>query len=325
MGRQEIATAHAPSVGRKGLELEQGKFRDPLVTATGERRAHVILERLETLWINTGTLCNLTCTNCYIESSPINDALVYLTLAEVELYLDEAEVLGTREIGLTGGEPFMNRDAIGMIRSALQRGFSVLVLTNAMRPMRRFEEQLTSIIIEFSDRLTLRVSLDHYSKAVHEAERGAGSWDKAIAGVRWLAAQGARVAVAGRRLTNESEEQARAGYARLFDSLGAKIDAYDPALLVLFPEMDAVTDVPEITEACWDILGVSPSAMMCASSRMVIKRKGAARPTVAACTLLPYDDQFVTGGTLAEGRAKVMLNHRHCAQFCVLGGASCSA
>ncbi len=58
---------------------------------------------------------------------------------------------------------------------------------------------------------------------------------------------------------------------------------------------------------------------------MVIKRKGAARPVVAACTLLPYDDQFVTGETLADDCGKVMLNHPHCARFCVLGGASCSA
>jgi hypothetical protein len=171
----------------------------------------------------------------------------------------------------------------------------------------------------------MRVSLDHYSKAVHETERGQGSWDKAVDGLCWLAAHGARLAIAGRRLVGESEAATRAGYARLFDDLDVRIDACDPSRLVLFPEMDATADVPEITEACWGIVGVSPTAMMCASSRMVIKRKGAGRPVVAACTLLPYDDQFVTGDTLAAERGKVMLNHPHCARFCVLGGASCSA
>lgn len=310
---------------REAPRLDPRKFRDPLVTAKGERRAHVALERLETLWINTGTLCNLACRNCYIESSPTNDALVYLTLAEVEAYLDEAEALGSREIGFTGGEPFMNRDCVAMIESALRRGFSVLVLTNAMRPMRRFEPQLAGLVREFRDRLTMRVSLDHYSKAVHEAERGPGSWDKAIDGLCWLSRHGARLAVAGRQLAGESDADARAGYSRLFAQLGIGIDAFDHARLVLFPEMDSSADVPEISEACWDILGVSPDAMMCASSRMVIKRKGADRPVLAACTLLPYDDQFVTGETLGDERGKVMLNHPHCAKFCVLGGASCSA
>ena len=283
------------------------------------------LNRLETLWINTGTLCNLACKTCYIESSPTNDALVYLTLAEVERYLDEAEALRTREIGFTGGEPFMNRDMIGMMRSALGRGFEVLVLTNAMRPMRRFEEALKAVVLEHGDRLTMRVSLDHHTRAVHEAERGADTWDKAIDGLQWLSEHGFRLAVAGRRLAGESEADARHGYARLFAQLGIGIDAADPSRLVLFPEMDASADVPEITEACWGILGLSPGAMMCASSRMVIKRKGAARPVVAACTLLPYDDQFALGETLAQARGKVMLNHPHCARFCVLGGASCSA
>ena len=59
--------------------LDPAKFRDPFVTAKGEARAQVSLRALETLWFNTGTLCNLTCRNCYIESSPRNDRLAYLT------------------------------------------------------------------------------------------------------------------------------------------------------------------------------------------------------------------------------------------------------
>ena len=200
----------------------------------------------------------------------------------------------------------------------------MLVLTNAMRPMRRFEAALREIAAAHRDRLTMRVSLDHYSAAVHEGERGAGTWAKAIDGLQWLAAQGFRVAVAGRRLAGESEAEARAGYARLFAAIDVGIHAADPSALVLFPEMDAAADVPEISEGCWDILGVAPGTMMCASSRMVVKRKGADRPAVIACTLLPYDPQFELGDTLAGSRDRVMLNHPHCARFCVLGGASCS-
>ncbi len=59
------------------------KFRHPDLTATGERRASVAFEALRTLWFNTGTLCNITCAHCYIESSPRNDRLAYLRLDEV--------------------------------------------------------------------------------------------------------------------------------------------------------------------------------------------------------------------------------------------------
>jgi hypothetical protein len=94
--------------------------------------------------------------------------------------------------------------------------------------------------------------------------------------------------------------------------------------LTIFPEMDETADVPEITEACWGILGKSPDSVMCASSRMVVKFKGGAHPTVIACTLLPYDPRFDLGPTLAGALGRVPLNHPHCAKFCVLGGGACS-
>jgi uncharacterized Fe-S cluster-containing radical SAM superfamily protein len=302
------------------------KFRDPLVTANGERRAGVALGALRTLWFNTGTLCNITCANCYIESSPRNDRLAYLSEAELVTYLDEIarDELPTEEIGFTGGEPFMNPEIIALLETSLARGFKVLVLTNAMRPMQRLAAPLADLNRCFGAALTIRVSLDHYTRERHEAERGRLSWERTLKGLQFLAANGFSLAIAGRANTGESETVLRAGYAALFQRLGIALDTSDPARLVLFPEMDARVDVPEITEACWGILHKSPSEVMCASSRMVVKRKGAARPAVLACTLLPYDPQFELGATLAEAASSVPLNHPHCAKFCVLGGGACS-
>ena len=101
----------AEALAATAARLDPRKFQDPFVTATGERRAQVALKSLDTLWFNTGTLCNLTCRHCYIESSPSNDRLVYLSAAEIGEYLDEIEDLrlGTKMIGFTGGEPLMNR------------------------------------------------------------------------------------------------------------------------------------------------------------------------------------------------------------------------
>ena len=72
-------------------------------------------------------------------SSPENDRLAYITRAEAAAYLDEIEhgQWPVREIGFTGGEPFMNPDIIDMLGDALERGFQVLLLTNAMQPMLR--------------------------------------------------------------------------------------------------------------------------------------------------------------------------------------------
>ena len=305
------------------------KFSDPLVTSDGAVRATVALDRLETLWFNTGTLCNIECANCYILSSPTNDALAYLTLAEVETYLDEIAErgLGTREIGFTGGEPFMNPDMIAMTGAALERGFEVLILTNAMRPMMRpsVREGLLALRAAHGDRLTLRVSLDHFEAFNHDAERGEGTFAVTLNGMHWLGTNGFRMAAAGRTMWGEDEGTARAGFARLFAEQGFSIDADDPGQLVLFPEMDETAEVPEITTECWGILGKSPDMVMCSSARMVVKRRGAPAPAVLACTLLAYDEQFELGGTLAEADRPVALNHPHCAKFCVLGGARCSA
>ena len=307
--------------------LDPAKFRDPDVTADGSQRAQVQLVQLETLWFNTGTICNLECANCYIESSPRNDRLAYLSATAVAVFLDEIENegLGTREIGFTGGEPFMNPEIVVMLEAALQRGFEVLVLTNGMRPMMKWSDELLQLRETYGDRLTLRVSVDHYTAQLHEQERGTRSWEPMIAGLRWLSAQDFHLSAAGRTQWGDDEADLRNGYRALFASHGIAIDATDPANLILFPEMDANADVPEITTACWSLLGQSPDDIMCASSRMVVQRRNDSAPVVLSCTLLPYDEGFEMGRTLSAASTAVKLNHPHCATFCVLGHASCSS
>ncbi len=314
----------APST-RAVVTPASAKYADPEFTIDGQPRARVPLHRLDTLWFNTGTLCNLACQGCYIESSPTNDRLQYLSLGEVEAYLDEIRRTGlaTRQIGFTGGEPFMNPELVAMLERCLDRGFQVLALTNAMRPMERQAAALSTLAGNHD--LIIRVSLDHYGAERHEAIRGARSWAPAMRGLRWLRDHGFRVDIACRRVEDESEAEMRAGFAELLAGLGLELDAFDPDRLVLFPLMDETRDVPEITQSCWQVLNVNPASMMCASSRMVVHRKGAAGPVVVPCTLLPYDESQELGPSLSDGHGSVTLNHPFCAQFCVLGGASCAA
>ena len=306
--------------------LPHAKFSDPDITAKGEVRASVGWSGLKTLWLNTGTLCNIECANCYIDSSPKNDRLVYLTLADVLPFLDE--LTEPAEIGITGGEPFMCPEILQIMRAALERGHSLLVLTNAMRPMMRPRVQagLQELAAQYAPRMTLRVSLDSHDAELNDAERGPGAFAEACSGLVWLSQAGIPLALAGRQSLHESEAAARDGYRGLIDRLGLAIDAGNPKQLVLFPEMIARDDPPEITTACWGILSKAPESIMCSSQRMVVRRKGALAPRVLACTLLVDDPAFDLGDTLSEATsAPVKLNHPWCASFCVLGGASCSA
>ncbi len=301
-------------------------FSDPEVTATGEVRASVDPRELRTLWINTGSLCNLSCDHCYIESTPTNDRLSFVSADDVRKLLDEIAELKfpTEEIGFTGGEPFLNKDIMPILTLCLEQGFSVLVLTNAMNTMYRNSRALDALRNRFGERLKLRVSLDHYTQSRHAGERGRHSWKPAIKGLRWLSDQGFTFSVAGRTFWGEDEADLRRGYAELFAQENIALDAFDASELILFPEMDLTAKVPEITTSCWDILGKNPADIMCASSRMVVKNKGDEHLSIMACTLLPYDQRFNLGRSLREAWQPVRLNHPHCAKFCVLGGGSCS-
>ena len=318
-----------PKPGESQPALDARKFKDPNVTAKGEPRASVYFKNLKTLWFFTGSLCNIECINCYIESSPTADHFVYLAPEDIAPYLDEVEALGYGqiEIAFTGGEPYMNPHILRLSEMALERGHSLLVLTNAMRPMMRprIQKGLLDLKARFGDAMTLRISLDHYAQEQHDKERGQGSFDLALKGINWLSENDFHINLAGRTIWGEDETISRRGYGALIDTGNWRIDKTSSKELVLFPEMDEQVDVPEITTACWGILGVSPDDIMCSNARMVVRRKGAKRAAVLACTLLWDDDQFELGPTLEGARAPIKLNHPHCAKFCVLGGASCSA
>ena len=303
--------------------LSDNKFKDQKVTADGSNRAFIEARNIKTLWFNTGTLCNIECRNCYIESSPKNDSLAYLTFEEVKSFIDEAidKNLGTNEIGFTGGEPFMNKDIMKMIDYSLRKRLKVLVLSNAMKPMLNRTKEL--IKLNHSN-LTIRVSIDHYEKEKHEEIRGKNTYDVMMQGLKWLNENNFNYTLATRLLWNEKEEDLRKNFGTFIKNNNLRLDTNSPKELVTFAEMDEKIDTPEITTSCWDILNKDPNDVMCSWSRMVVRKKNSKNPSVIACTLLPYADEFDLGETLTNSLQKIYLNHKHCSKFCVLGGSSCS-
>ena len=303
--------------------LLDNKFKNQKVTADGSNRAFIEARNIKTLWFNTGTLCNIECKNCYIESSPKNDSLAYLTFEEVKSFIDEAidKNLGTNEIGFTGGEPFMNKDIMKMIDYSLRKHLKVLVLSNAMKPMLNRTKEL--IKLNHSN-LTIRVSIDHYEKEKHEEIRGKNTFDVMLQGLKWLNENNFNYTLATRLLWNEKEEDLRKNFGTFIKNNNLRLDTNSPKELVTFAEMDEKIDTPEITTSCWDILNKDPNDVMCSWSRMVVRKKNSKNLSVIACTLLPYADEFDLGETLTNSLQKIYLNHKHCSKFCVLGGSSCS-
>ena len=110
----------------------------------------------------------------------------------------------------------MNPDIIDMLGDALSRGFSVLVLTNAMQPMLRprIRDGLLALRDAHGDRLTMRVSLDHYTRAARE-ERGPrlvrqDDRGHRLAGARRLHAGACRADLLGRERGGRARRLCRA-------------------------------------------------------------------------------------------------------------------
>ena len=222
------------------------KFNNLTLTAEGKARAFIEAKNLKTLWFNTGTLCNLTCKNCYIESSPTNDRLSYLNFDEYLKFMIEAkeEGLNLLEIGFTGGEPFLNKDFTKMLNHSVQQDVEVLVLTNAMKPMLNKRSEILNLN---KDKLTFRISIDHVDEKKHEKIRGQNSYKPMIEGVKWLRDNNFKMSLATRLMWGESEEHTRKAFKAFVLKHGLKIDANSSKDLVTFAEMDVKQDTPEIT------------------------------------------------------------------------------
>jgi len=140
------------------------------------------------LWIYTNYDCNLRCSYCVAKSSP-NAPRRAIGLANVWQLVDEAVALGFEHLFFTGGEPFILPDIYAMLAYASAH-VPTTVLTNAMILRGPRLEKLVAIA---NDNLIVQVSLDGGRPEDHDAYRGTGSWEKAVAGIRLLQAAGFRV------------------------------------------------------------------------------------------------------------------------------------
>jgi len=156
------------------------------------------------LWLYTNFDCNLACDYCCSQSSPRAPAR-RLPADVAQRACEEFAGLGGREILLTGGEPFLAPD-LGDVVEAAARWVPVTILTNAML-LARGSRRRTLDSLDPA-RVTMQVSLDSGTAALHDRHRGEGSFDRARTGVELLRSLGFRVRVAATvDKTDASEER----------------------------------------------------------------------------------------------------------------------
>jgi AdoMet-dependent heme synthase len=279
----------------------------------------VELKSLDTLWFQVGgTVCNLACTHCFVSCSPTNHTHELMTLAEVRCYLDEAARLGVREYYFTGGEPFLNPDMEAILEATLAVG-PANVLTNGLQldPERCARLKKLADASDYS--LDLRVSLDGYDAASNDPIRGAGTFERILAGIRNLAATGLNPVITVTEVCREAAtDSGKAKFFELLRSMGIE----RPRLKVLpVFQIGAEAERGGAYES-WQRLreGEVPADgwdhLQCSSCRMVTDQG------VWVCPILVNEPSARMGETLADTLGAFPLDHSAC-WTCHVYGVSC--
>jgi uncharacterized Fe-S cluster-containing radical SAM superfamily protein len=166
------------------------------------------------LWLYTNFDCNLACDYCCSRSSP-RAAARRLPVDVAARACEEFAGLGGRDLLLTGGEPFLAPDLQALVETAT-RWLPVTILTNAMVFLRGSRRRT----LESLDpaRVTMQVSLDSGTPALHDRHRGSGSFERALAGIALSRSLGFRVRVAATIDAADAAEEA--GLHALLDAEG---------------------------------------------------------------------------------------------------------
>jgi MoaA/NifB/PqqE/SkfB family radical SAM enzyme len=156
------------------------------------------------LWLYSNYHCNLRCSYCLTESAPGVPRRILAPEQMVEA-ADQARALGFRNLGVTGGEPFLIPE-MPEILAELARRLPVVVLSNATLFTTRLVERMRPLA-ELP--VTVQVSLDSAEPDVNDEMRGPRNFARVLDAVPRLVAMGVpvRIATTGDHNTPEEMEQ----------------------------------------------------------------------------------------------------------------------
>jgi radical SAM/Cys-rich protein len=156
----------------------------PLLMATdfpGIRR-----DRLGTLQLNLGYLCNIACVHCHVAAGPTRKELMDRDTMELALAAAEKRQVGT--LDLTGGSPEMNPHFRWLVSAARARGLHVMDRLNPTIMREPDYEWVGPFLAEH--RVEAIASLPCYSKDNVDAQRGNGVFEASISALQELNALG---------------------------------------------------------------------------------------------------------------------------------------
>ena len=143
-------------------------------------------ERPNLLQLNLGYRCNLHCQHCHLEAGP--DRTEEMSPAVLEAALAFAAQAGIAQFDLTGGAPELHPRFRWLVQQIRTRQGDVTDRCNLAILGEPGQEDL----VEFFAGQHVRVaaSLPHYNREMTDRVRGAGAFDRLIAGLKKLNAAG---------------------------------------------------------------------------------------------------------------------------------------
>jgi molybdenum cofactor biosynthesis enzyme MoaA len=278
------------------------------------------LVALDTLWLQVGgTICNLACTHCFISCSPTNHSHEMMSRTAVEGFLHEALPLGVKEFYLTGGEPFLNREIFDIVAMLLRHG-PVTVLTNGILILEREAGRLKTLSDGSEYSLDVRVSMEGWDASSNDPIRGAGTFDRIVAGIRRLHDAGLNPVITVSEALNDAGASAsRERFLLFLRGLGLTRPRLKIMPLLRLGAEETRSRAYVAAESLRGVASLEDGAargLVCASGRMATARG------VFVCPILIDSPRARLGDRLVDALRPFELSSNAC-HTCYVEGLSC--
>lgn len=285
-----------------------------------ESSPQIELRSLDELWFQVaGTVCNLTCNHCFISCSPQNHSFEFLSYNQVETALQESVAHGVREYYFTGGEPFLNKELLPILKRTLDFG-PATVLTNGTVLKSEWLTELRTAEDASGFSLEFRVSIDGPTAEINDPVRGEGTFHRAMKGVALLCEYGFLPIVTMTQTWKDTESPA---ILRTFREVLNQHGCHRPRLKIL-PRLkigaeESRTEGYRETERITSEMMVDfdRNQLLCHHSRVITNRG------VYVCPILLESKNAKMGNSLAESLGEFPLNEGAC-YTCYQYGAICT-
>jgi radical SAM/Cys-rich protein len=143
-------------------------------------------QRLETLQVNLGYRCNQSCLHCHVNAGPGRTENMHAET--IDLVLRVAAARRVQTLDLTGGAPELNPHFRRLVSEARCLGLRVIDRCNLTILSEPGQEDLADFLAQ--ERVEVTASLPCYTPTLVDRQRGAGVYERSIAGLQRLNALG---------------------------------------------------------------------------------------------------------------------------------------